>query len=83
VDDDAAPGLKGAELGDDDAASVDAASVDAESVDAESVDAESVEESVDDELLVGSASAIPGLLAIATSIPNATANAATRPICLA
>jgi len=73
VDDDAAPGLKGAELGDDDAASVDAASV----------DAESVEESVDDELLVGSASAIPGLLAIATSIPNATANAATRPICLA
>jgi hypothetical protein len=73
VDDDAAPGLKGAELGDDDD----------ESVDAASVDAESVEESVDDELLVGSASAIPGLLAIATSIPNATANAATRPICLA
>jgi len=68
VDDDAAPGLKGAELGDDDD---------------ESVDAESVEESVDDELLVGSASAIPGLLAIATSIPNATANAPTRPICLA
>ena len=73
MDDDAAPGLKGAELGDDDD----------ESVDAESVDAESVEESVDDELLVGSASAIPGLLAIATSIPNATANAPTRPICLA
>ena len=73
MDDDAAPGLKGAELGDDDD----------ESVDAASVDAESVEESVDDELLVGSASAIPGLLAIATSIPNATANAATRPICLA
>jgi hypothetical protein len=68
VDDDAAPGLKGAELGDDDD---------------ESVDAESVEESVDDELLVGSASAIPGLFAIATSIPNATANAPTRPICLA
>ena len=68
MDDDAAPGLKGAELGDDDD---------------ESVDAEPVEESVDDELLVGSASAIPGLLAIATSIPNATANAPTRPICLA
>ena len=82
MDDDAAPGLKGAELGDDDDESVDAASVDAESVDA-GLDAESVEESVDDELLVGSASAIPGLLAIATSIPNATANAATRPICLA
>ena len=53
-----------------------------ESADGESAAVELVEESVE-EALLGSASAIPGLLVIATPSPSATANAPTRPTQLA
>jgi hypothetical protein len=69
VDDDAVPVLDGPVLEDD-----------ADDGDATGEFAEEPEdgESVDEELL-GSASAIPGLLVIATPSPSATANAPTRP----
>ena len=50
--------------------------------DVESLDDELLEVSVDDPPVV-SASAIAGVLAIATPNPNVTANAPTRPIYLA
>ena len=89
VDDDAVPVLVGPVLGDDDA---DAATVefegepeDGEPADVEPLDEELLEERVElleervDEEPLGSASAIAGLLAIATPNPSVTANAPTRP----
>jgi hypothetical protein len=75
-------------LGDDDADDGDATvEFEEEPEDVESADVgpcdeellEELEEPVDEEP-IGSASAIAGLLAIATPTPSATANAPTRPI---
>jgi hypothetical protein len=73
----AVPVLAGAVLGDDAGATdvLDEVSDDGDSADV-------LEESVDDEL-VGSASATPGLVVIATPSPSATAKAPTRPTYLA
>jgi hypothetical protein len=89
VDDDAAPVLVRLVLGDDDADEGDATfeeePEDVEPADVEPCDEglleeleEPLEEPVDEEPR-GSASAIPGLLAIATPTPSVTANAPTRP----
>lgn len=91
VDDDAAPVLVRLVLGDDDADEGDATvefeeeAEDVEPADVEPCDEglleeleEPLEEPVDEEPR-GSASAIPGLLAIATPTPSVTANAPTRP----
>lgn len=89
--DDAAPVLVRLVLGDDDPDDADAAvefeeepeevePADVEPCDEELLEEleEPLEESVDEEPR-GSASAIPGLLAIATPTPSVTANAPTRP----
>jgi hypothetical protein len=88
VDDDAVPVLVGPVLGDDDADDSEATAEfeeepeDGEPADVEPLDEELLEELEEpvDEEPIGSASAIAGLLAIATPTPSATANAPTRPI---
>jgi hypothetical protein len=88
LDDDAVPVLVGAVLGDDDADDADATVEfeeepdDGEPADVEPLDEELLEELLEepvDEEPLGSASAIAGLLAIATPNPSVTANAPTRP----
>jgi hypothetical protein len=91
VDDDAAPVLVRLVVGDDDPDDADAVvEFDEEPEDVEPADVEPCDEELVEELeepLVdpvdeeprGSASATPGLLAIATPTPSVTANAPTRP----
>jgi hypothetical protein len=88
VDDDAVPVLVGPVLGDDGEDDADATvefaeePEDGEPADVEPLDEELLEEPVEeplDEQPLGSASAIPGLLASATPNPSVTANAPTWP----
>jgi hypothetical protein len=84
VDDDAVPVLVGPVLGDDGEDDADATvefaeePEDGEPADVEPLDEELLEEPVEEPPL-GSASAIPGLLASATPNPSVTANAPTWP----
>ena len=87
VDDDAVPVLVGPVLGDDDADGDATVEFEEEPEDGEPADFEPLHEELLEELLeepvdeepLGSASAIAGLLAIATPNPTVTANAPTRP----
>jgi hypothetical protein len=83
VDDDAVPVFVGPVLDDDADDSEATAEFEEEPEDGEPADVEPLDEELEDpvdEEPIGSASAIAGLLAIATPTPSATANAPTRPI---